>query len=46
VNFSGMSFQDAQFAIIDTLLKTTDEECVSCDLFLWREAMTNNVTEV
>ena len=30
VNFTGMSFQDAQFAIIDTLLKTTDEECVSC----------------
>lgn len=26
VNFSGLSFQDAQFAIIDALLKTTDEE--------------------
>jgi hypothetical protein len=29
VNFDGLSFQDAQFAIIDTLLKTTDEEYVS-----------------
>jgi hypothetical protein len=26
VNFNGLSFQEAQFAIIDTLLKTTDEE--------------------
>ena len=32
VNFEGLSFQDAQFAIIDTLLKTTDEEYVSCGL--------------
>jgi hypothetical protein len=29
VNFSGLSFQDAQFAILDALLKTTDEEYVS-----------------
>jgi hypothetical protein len=29
VNFRGLSFQDAQFAIIDALLKTTDEEYVS-----------------
>jgi hypothetical protein len=28
VDFTGLSFQDAQFAIIDTLLKTTDEEYV------------------
>lgn len=26
VSFNGLSFQDAQFAIIDALLKTTDEE--------------------
>jgi hypothetical protein len=45
VNFTGMSFQDAQFAIIDTLLKTTDEECVSCNSFLCYKTATNTVAE-
>ena len=43
VNFTGMSFQDAQFAIIDTLLKTTDEECVSRHSFLWYGTTTNTI---
>ena len=44
VNFTGLSFQDAQFAIIDALLKTTDEECVSPDSSLLCENTTNIVT--
>lgn len=42
VNFTGMSFQDAQFAIIDTLLKTTDEEYVFHGTMLYCKTTTNN----
>jgi len=45
VNFTGLSFQDAQFAIIDALLKTTDEECVSRGVYL-RCATINTITGV
>jgi hypothetical protein len=37
VNFTGLSFQDAQFAILDALLKTTDEEYVCRDSCLLHE---------
>lgn len=45
VNFDGLSFQDAQFAIIDTLLKTTDEECVSRGWCKPQLSITNMVTQ-
>jgi hypothetical protein len=44
VNFTGLSFQDAQFAILDALLKTTDEEYVSRDSCLQCETNADTVT--
>ena len=44
VNFTGLSFQDAQFAILDALLKTTDEEYASLDDSFRSEANADIVT--
>ena len=44
VDFTGLSFQDAQFAILDALLKTTDEEYVSHESCLHLETTANTKT--